>query len=102
LSEAGWLAIKHRRDSILRVSPGQGAHLHLTQPTVAVHACPSPPPCVRLHFRRLTRAATAQVMSMVTLAAIGITGAALTLDVPYKFSLLCLGLALWGVAQVRA
>ncbi|GIL76375.1 hypothetical protein Vretimale_5936 [Volvox reticuliferus] len=57
---AGWLAIKHRRDSILKV------------------------------------------MGLVAFAAIAITSAALVLDVPYKYGLLCCGLALWGVAQANA
>ena len=41
-----------------------------------------------------------KVMGIVAFAAIGITSAALVLDVPYKYGLLCCGLALWGVAQV--
>lgn len=59
-STAGWLAITHRRDSILKI------------------------------------------MGIVAFAAIAMTSAALILEVPYKYELLCCGLALWGVAQVRS
>ncbi|GFR48525.1 hypothetical protein Agub_g10420 [Astrephomene gubernaculifera] len=57
---AGWLAIKYRRDSILKV------------------------------------------MGLLAFAAIATTSAALLLHGPYKYGLLCCGLALWGVAQANA